>query len=154
MSKSEKIADSRATELSKIAGKLLNFCIENHLSIKGKQTAEQLAIKAVYDIILELAAASQLMMNNRYCVNSAALLRSLFEYNVELHWLIENPDKIQQRHLDARLQQRIIATEIGNSTDNCFKDIKQDSRFNAQKNNLKPKRKVILNKVHKNFVEI
>ncbi len=135
------IADSRVTELSKIAGKLLNFCIENHLSIKGKQTTEQLAIKAVYDIILELAAASQLMMNNRYCVNSAALLRSLFEYNVELHWLIENLDKIQKRYLDARLEQRKIANEIGNSTDDRFKEIKQDPIFSAQKKQLEDETK-------------
>ena len=141
MSESEKLADSRSTELSKIAGKLLNFCIENHLSIKGRQTTEQLAIKAVYDIILELAAASQLMMNNRYCVNSAALLRSLFEYNLELHWLIENPDKIQKRYLDARLEQRKIANEIGNSTDDRFKDIKQDPRFHAQKKQLEAETK-------------
>ncbi len=157
MSESEKITDRRVIELIEIAEKLLRFCIENHLSIRREQTAEQLAIKAVYDIILELAAASQLMMNNRYCVNSAALLRSLFEYNVELHWLIENienPDKIQKRILDARLEQKKIANEIANSTHECFKDIKRDPRFNAQKNNLKPKRKVILNKVHSNFVGI
>jgi len=136
MSESEKITDSRAPELSKIAEKLLNFCIENHLSIKGEQTTEQLAIKAVYDIILELAAASQLMINNRYCVNSAALLRSLFEYNVELNWLIENPDKIQKRVLDAKSEQRASANEISNSSDDCFNDIKQDSRFPVQRQQL------------------
>src|SRR3989339_500749 len=117
MSKSEKFADSRIIELIKIVAKLLDFCIENHLSIKGMQTNEQLAIKAVYDIILELAAASQLMINNRYCVNSAALLRSLFEYNLELNLLIENPDKIQKRVLDAKSEQKAIVNEISNSSD-------------------------------------
>lgn len=139
MSESEKITDSRVTELIIIAEELLNFCIENHLSIRGEQTTEQLAIKAVYDIILELAAASQLMMNNRYCVNSAALLRSLFEYNVELHWLIENienPGKIQKHILDMRVEQRKIANEIANSTHECFKDIKQDPEFKAQRQRL------------------
>jgi len=139
ISESEKITDRRAIELIEIAEKLLKFCIENHLSIKGMQTTEQLAIKAVYDIILELAAAAQLMINNRYCVNSAALLRSLFEYNLELNWLIENienPDKIQKRILDARLEQRKIVNEIANSTHECFKDIKQDPIFQAQRQQL------------------
>lgn len=144
MSESEKIADQRVIELIEIAEKLLRFCIENHLSIRGEQTAEQLAIKAVYDIILELAAASQLTMNNRYCVNSAVLLRSLFEYNVELHWLIENienPNKIQKRILDAKLEQKKIANEIANSTHECFKNIKRDPKFNAQKKQLEAETK-------------
>ena len=137
MSESEKITDSRIIELIKIAAKLFEFCVKNHLDIKpGEQSSDRLAIMALYDIILELACASQFMIKNRYQVNSAALLRSLFEYNVELHWLIENPDKIYKRVLDAKVEQRKIANEISNSTHGCFKDIKQDSIFQAQKQQL------------------
>ena len=133
MSESEKITDSRATELSKIAAKLFDFCVENHLDIKGEQSSEQLAIMALYDIILELASASQLMMNNRYCVSSAALFRSLFEYDKYLHWLIEYPDQLQQRVLDAKKEQLKMVRDIEKSEDGIFREMKIDPKFDAQK---------------------
>ena len=136
MSESEKITYSMATELSKIAAKLFDFCVENHLDIKGEQSSEQLAIMALYDIILELASPSQLMMNNRYCVSSAALLRSLFEYDKYLHWLIDHPDQLQQRVHDAEKEQLKMIRDIENSKDGIFKEIKQDPMFDAQKKHL------------------
>lgn len=136
MSESEKITDSRATELSNIAAKLFDFCVENHLDIKGKQTDERLVIMALYDIILELASPSQLMMNNRYCVSSATLLRSLFEYDKYLHWLIDHPDQLQQRVLDAKAEQLKMIRDIEKSKDGIFKEMKQDPMFDTQKKHL------------------
>ncbi len=134
MSESEKITDSRATELSKIAAKLFDFCVENHLDIKpGEQSADRLAIMVIYDIILELAGASLWMMNNRYCVSSAALLRSLFEYDKYLHWLIDHPEKLQQRVLDAKREQLKMVRDIEKSEDGIFREMKLDPKFDAQK---------------------
>lgn len=136
MSESEKIMDSRAAKLSEIVAKLFDFCVENHLHIKGEQSSDRLGIMALYDIILELAAASQLMINNRYCVNSAALLRSLFEYDKYLHWLIDNPDQLQQRVHDAETEQLKMIRDIEKSEDSIFKGMKQDPMFDAQKKHL------------------
>ncbi|MFA5422871.1 MAG: DUF5677 domain-containing protein [Phycisphaerae bacterium] len=136
MSESEKFTDSRTTELNEIAEKLFEFCVENHLAIKGEQSSDRLVIMALYDIILELAGASLWMMNNRYCVGSAALLRSLFEYDKYLHWLIDHPDQLRQRVHDAEKEQLKMVRDIEKSKNDIFKKTKQDPMFDAQKKHL------------------
>ncbi len=128
--------ENKAIKLAAIIAKLVDFCVENHLSIKGEQTSDRLGIMALYDIILELAVAAQLIINNRCCVSSAALLRSLFEYDKYLHWLITYPDQLQQRVHDSQKEQLKMIRDIEISDDDIFEEIKQDPTFDAQKKHL------------------
>ena len=94
------------------------------------------SIKVVYNIILELAFDSMTMIEKKRHVSSAALLRSLFEYYMELLFLAKHPDNYKQRELDVKRQQQKILRSIENSKDPSLAKHKTDSRFEPRKKEL------------------
>jgi hypothetical protein len=76
------------------------------------------------------------MIEKKRYVSSAALLRSLFEYYIELLFLSEHQENYKQRQLDAEREQQKIVNAIENSSEPDLAKLKTDRRFELKKNDL------------------
>ncbi len=122
--------ESVITKLVEITRNLLDYCLTNEpQSEETKLTEQQAAIKAVYNIILELSTDSLRAIEGRRQVSSGALVRSLFEYHIELLYLAQNPDNWKQRELDAECEQLKLMNCIDRSQDPFFLEYKAKPRF-------------------------
>jgi len=118
---------------------ILNFCLSEEPSIKTESrgyTCQQLCTKVVYRIILELAQDSFTIIEKGNSVSSAALLRSLFEYFMELIFISKSPENLLQRNLDAQKEQQKLLRAMGNSKDPILSNCKNDTRFEPRKKEL------------------
>ncbi|MBW8002372.1 MAG: hypothetical protein FVQ80_10180 [Planctomycetes bacterium] len=134
---------STVSELLRITKDLFDYCLreEPDLEILSGQRCsdklgQQVYIKVVYNIILELAPDSLLMIEKKRYVSSATLLRSLFEYYIELLFLAKHPENYKQRGLDAKRGQQKILNTIETSPEPCLAKLKTDSRFEPKKDEL------------------
>ena len=101
---------STVSELLRITKETLDYCLSAEPreleSLSGQRCDEKLvqkcSVTVVYNIILELASDSLRMIEEKRYVSSATLLRSLFEYFIELLFLAKHPDNFKQRELYAR----------------------------------------------------
>ena len=136
---------STVSELLRITKDILNYCLsEKHSELKSlsgqrcdEKLVQQCSVKVVYSIILELASDSLRMIEEKRYVSSATLLRSLFEYFMELLFLAKHPDNFKQRELDAKREQQKILNAIENSKDPALAKFKTDSKFEPRKSELK-----------------
>jgi hypothetical protein len=136
---------STVSELLRITKDILNYCLSEEPS-KLKSLSEQrcdekwvqqCSVKAVYNIILELASDSLRMIEEKRYVSSATLLRSLVEYFMELLFLAKHPSNYKQREQDAKREQQKILNAIENSKDPALAKFKTDSKFEPRKSELK-----------------
>ncbi len=134
---------STVSELLRITKDILDYCLtEEPADVAGfesfpaPQRIQLCSITAVYNIILELAFDSLSMIEKKRHVSSGALLRSLFEYYIELLFLAKAPENWKQRELDTKREQQKILNAINNSEDPCFVKLKVDDRFQPRKEEL------------------
>lgn len=135
---------STVSELLRITKDIFDYCLSEeppepkNLSVQQccDKAIQQRSVKVVYNIILELALDSLLMIEKKRYVSSAALLRSLFEYYMELLFLAKHPDNYKQRELDAKREQQKILNAIENSNNPHLAKFKTDSKFEPRKNEL------------------
>ncbi|MHC4646693.1 MAG: DUF5677 domain-containing protein [Planctomycetota bacterium] len=134
---------STVSELLRITKDIFNYCFREEPkfeSLSGQRCSDELGqqfyVKVVYNTILELASDSLRMLEQKRCVSSAALLRSLFEYHIELLFLAKAPDNYYQRVLDAKREQQKILHAIEISNEPSLAKLKTDSRFEPKKNEL------------------
>jgi len=97
---------STVSELLRITKDILDYSLtEEPSNVAGfesfpaNQCIQLFSIKVVYNIILELAFDSLSMIEKKRHVSSASLLRSLFEYYMELLFLAKDPENYKQREL-------------------------------------------------------
>lgn len=135
---------STVSELMRITKGIYDYCrteestaVAAFKGLPAEQAPQLLSIKAVYNIILELASDSLLMIEKKRYVSSAALLRSLFEYYIDLLFLAKDPDNWKRLKLDAKKEQQKIINAIENSKEPCIAKLKTDGRFEPKKNELK-----------------
>ncbi|MFZ0033438.1 MAG: DUF5677 domain-containing protein [Sedimentisphaerales bacterium] len=123
--------------LLQLAKDLLRLC-ENHMPIKKGQrlTKEQCCALILYRTIHELASDSVLMISNGRSISSPVLLRSLFEYHVEMLYLIDDPKRFEQRILDACREGQKCLNKIAESKHRSFSDIKNDPRLEDARSKL------------------
>ncbi len=134
---------STVSELLRITKDIFDYCLREEPkfeSLSGQRRSDKLGqqfyVKVVYNIILELASDSLRMIEKKRYVSSAALLRSIFEYHIELLFLAKAPDNYKQRGLDAKCEQQKIVNAIENSKDTDIAALKTNSRFESKKNEL------------------
>lgn len=134
---------STVSELLQISKDIFNYCLREEPKIEslsgqpyGEKLVQQCSVKAVYNIILELASDSLSMIEKKRCASSATLLRSLFEYYIELLFLSKHPDNFKQREQDAKREQQNILNAIQSSKEPSLAKFKTDSRFEPRKNEL------------------
>lgn len=134
---------STVSELLQITKDIFDYCLMEEPKIEnlsGQRCDEKLvqmcSLKAVYNIILELASDSLRMIEKKRYVSSATLLRSLFEYYMELLFIAKHPDNFKQRQLDAKREQQKILNAIEHSKDPALAKIKTDSKFEPRKSEL------------------
>lgn len=135
---------STVSELLGITKETLDYCLsEEPRELKGlsgqrcnEELVQKCSVTVVYNIILELASDSLRMIEKKRYVSSATLLRSLFEYFIELLFLAKYADNFMQRELDAKREQQKMFNSIENSKDPAFDKIKTDSRLESRKNEL------------------
>ncbi len=127
---------STVSELLRITKDMLNYCLSEEPTELKSLSVQQYSVKAVYNIILELAFDSWRMIEKKRYVSSAALLRSLFEYCIELLFLAKHPDNYRQRELDIKCEQQKILNAIEKSKEPSLAKFKTDSRFEPRKNEL------------------
>ena len=127
---------SIASELLRITKDILNYCLNEEPTDPQSLTAQQCFVKAVYNTILELSFDSLRMIEEKRYVSSATLLRSLFEYYIELLFLAKAPDNYKQRELDAKREQQKILNAIENSKHPSLAKFKTDSKFEPRKKEL------------------
>jgi hypothetical protein len=129
--------ETKVAEMTEATKGLLEYCITNEPSCaKLALTVQQALIKPVYNIILELAQDSFRLIEEKRHVSSTTLLRSLFEYNVELLYLSKDPDNLKQRNLDAMCEQLKIINRISETKDESLSKFKTDPRFQPRKKEL------------------
>lgn len=135
---------STVSELLQNSKDIFDYCLREEPKIEslsgqpfGEKLVQQYCIKAVYNIILELASDSLRMIEEKRYVSSATLLRSLFEYFIELLFLAKHPDNFKQRDLDMKREQQKILNAIENSKDPALAKFKTDSKFEPRKSELK-----------------
>ncbi len=132
---------STVSELLRINKDLLDYCLREEptelKSLSGPrhrdEIIQQCSVRAVYNMILELASDSLRMIEKKRYVSSATLLRSLFEYYMELLFLAKRPGNWKQRELDAKREQQKILNTIENSKDSDLAKFKTDSRYEPRK---------------------
>lgn len=127
---------STVSKLLRINKDILDYCLTEEPTELESLSCQQCCVKAAYNIILELTLDSLRMVEKKRHVSSATLLRSLFEYYMELLFLAKNPDNWKQRELDAKREQQKILHSIENSKDPSLAKHKTDSRFKPRKNEL------------------
>jgi hypothetical protein len=131
-------------ELLRITKSILDFCLSEESTELNSLSAELLcdkmvqvlSAKAVYNIILELASDSWNMIEQKRFASSATLLRSQFEYFIELLFLAKHPENYKQRELDAKREQQKILNAIGKSKHPSLAKFKTDSKFEPRKSEL------------------
>jgi hypothetical protein len=134
---------STVSEPLRITKDIFDYCLREEPkveSLSGQRLCDKLvqqcSVKVVYNIILELAFDSLSMIEKKRHVSSATLLRSLFEYYMELLFLAKHPSNYKQRDLDAKREQQKILHVIESSKDPSVAKHKTDSRFEPRKNEL------------------
>jgi hypothetical protein len=76
------------------------------------------------------------MIEKKRYVSSATLLRSLFEYYMELLFIAKHPDNFKQRELDAKRGQQKILNAIEHSKDPALAKFKTNRKFEPRKSEL------------------